>query len=192
MGVGDGRGGGGAGWHSLVGLKDDLRALLESGDEARLAAMVADDPRTVRHVVTRLWDGDNGVRDRAARALGVAAVHHPGLIREVVRRLMWALNDESATRGGPGLVGLGEIGRQAPEIIAPYVPALAAMAGDEGLRVELLRALTALAASAPELVAPHVGSLERAIGEPGPEARAALASLRNALGGSGHEQGIGG
>jgi hypothetical protein len=175
-----------------VRLKDELRALLQSGDEVRLAAMVADDPRSVRHVVTRLWDGDNEVRDRAARALGEAAVHHPGLIREVVWRLMWALNDESATRGGPGLVGLGEIGRRAPEILAPYVPALAAMAGDEGLRAELLQALGALAASAPELVAPHVGTLERAIGEPGPDARAALASLRNALGGRGHEQGIGG
>ena len=170
-----------------MGLKDEIRALLQAGADARLAELVAGNPRAVRHVMARLWDGDTVVCVHAARALGEAALSHPGLVREVTRRLMWALNDESATRGGPGLIGLGEIGRRAPDLIRPYVPALVACARDRGLQAELMHALGALGATAPDLVVPHLAALERVMATSGAPERAALAALRAALDGSNHE-----
>jgi hypothetical protein len=170
-----------------VGLKDDMRVLLQTGADARLAELVRSSPRTVRHLVARLWDSDEVVGARAARALGDAALAHPALVREVIRRLMWALNDESGTRGGPGLIGLGEIGRRSPDLIAPYVAALVACKDDRGLLAELLGAFGAIAASAPDLVVPYRSALERAVDGAGPRERAALAALRAVLDGSSDE-----
>lgn len=170
-----------------MGLKDEIRDLLRTGAEARLAELVRSNPRAVRHLVTRLWDSDEVIGARAARALGEAALVHPVLVREVIRRLMWALNDESATRGGPGLIGLGEIGRRSPDLVAPYVAALVACKDDRGLLTELLSALGAIATSVPGLVVPYRSALERAVDGADPRACAALAALRAALDGSSHE-----
>jgi hypothetical protein len=170
-----------------VGLKDEIRALLQAGADAPLAELVRSNPRTVRHLVARLWDSDQTVGARAARALGEAALAHPVLVRDVIRRLMWALNDESATRGGPGLIGLGEIGRRSPDLVAPYVAALVACTDDRGLLTELLHALGAIATSAPGLVMPYRTAIEGAVEGAGPSERAALAALGAVLDGSSHE-----
>ena len=168
-----------------MGLKDEVGRLLRSGDEAALARTVAGDRRAVRLLTARLWDTDGDVRARAARGLGEAAVHHGVLIREIVRRLMWALNDESGTNGAPVLAALGEIGRHAPRILAPYVSALAALSADEGLRVDVVTALTAVAASAPGVVAPHWPALSGAVDCSRPAERAAQEALRDTLEGRG-------
>jgi HEAT repeat protein len=164
-------------------LKDALRRLLEAGDEAGMAAIVAGEPKAVRHLVARLWDKDEQVRARAVRGLGEAAARHPWVGLETVRRLRWALNDESATNGGPALAGLGEIGRRAPQIVAPHVPALVALVTDEGLRKEVLHALAAVASAAPELIEPHRAALE-CIADLRPDEAAALEALRKILEGS--------
>ena len=131
-------------------LKDQVVALLCAGDARALAELVAADRRVVRLLVGRLWDPDPAVGHRAARALGEAAVHHEALVRETVRKLLWALNDESGTNGAPALAALGEIGRRSPALIAPHVGAMAAMAADEGLREAVTEALNAFGASEPE------------------------------------------
>ena len=159
--------------------------LLRSGDEAALAVLVGAEPGAIRLLVARLWDPDDAVRERAARALGEAAIHHEELTRETVRKLLWALNDESGTNGGPGLLALGEIGRRAPALIGPYVPALAAMASDTGLRAAVLHALAAIAASAPDLVAPSWPAVAKAVVDFDPGERAAADALREALEGRG-------
>jgi hypothetical protein len=164
-----------------VGLKEDVRALLESGEDRLLAAAIAGDPRVARLLVPRLWDNDVRVSERAAAGLGECAVLWPEVAREIVRRLLWALNDESATNGQPALAGLGEIGRRAPLVMAPYVSALAAFADDDGLREDLLKAFAAIAEQAPHLVVPHLEALERAADRSRQGERAALEALLQAL-----------
>ena len=60
---------------------------------------------------------------------------------------IWALNDESATNGVHGIPALGQIGRQAPDLVAPHVSALARMSWDHGLRLAILEALAEVARS---------------------------------------------
>ena len=128
---------------------------LHAAGEADLERLVRDEPRAVRHLLGRLWDPDDSIRHRAAGGLGAAAAAHPELGVELARRLMWALNDESATNGVYGLPALGEIGFRAPEVIAPFVGPLASLAWDEGLRAGIVAALRRIAEAAPELVEPH-------------------------------------
>lgn len=142
-----------------MGLKETVMELLARGRTDELGRLVAEDRRAVRHLVGRLWDPDPGIRRAAARALGEAGAHHPDLGKAVVRRLLWALNDESGADGRDGLLGLGWIGRFSPGLVEPHVEALVELGWDDGLRVRLLEALCLLAQGSPELVRPHMGRL---------------------------------
>ena len=133
--------------------------LLRQGLEEAAAELAVANPRAMRPLVARLWDPDPEIRRRAAGALGRSAEAHPGLGLETVRRLMWALNDESATNGVYGIPALGEIGRRCPGTLAPFVSSLASMAWDAGIRLELLRALARIAEADPKLVAAQVDRL---------------------------------
>ena len=165
-----------------MGLKQEVRELLQQGREEALAELAASRPAAVRPLVGRLWDRDTLIRRRAASALGRTAATNPEVGLEIIRRLMWGLNDESATNGVYGLPALGEIGRHAPELFSPFVPALAAMAWDDGLRLELLRALEAVAESSPDSVRPHLEALADRIDSGRPDEVAAYRRLADAAG----------
>ncbi len=126
--------------------------LLRHGDSEGLEQLVGENPAAVRFLQGRLWDSDPDIRRRAAVALGAAAVAHPDLGREVLRRALWAINDESATNGGPMLAAVGEVGRRAPDLVAPFVGPMTAYLWDEGLRSGILNALCRIAEVAPELI----------------------------------------
>lgn len=167
-----------------MGLNAEVRELLRQGREDAVAELVVADRRALRPLMGRLWDPDGEIRSRAARAVGHASSVHADLGVEMIRRLMWALNDESATNGVHAIPALGEIGRAAPELIAPYVSALVSMSWDAGIRLELLRALTAIARSTPGLVAEHLPCLSRSIDKSRPDECQALRRLSAAVKGS--------
>jgi len=77
---------------------------------------------------------------------------HPDLGRELLRRALWALNDESAMNGKYMLPAIGEIGRQAPDVVEPFVGPMTGFLWDEGLRPGILLALCRIAGEAPELI----------------------------------------
>ena len=134
--------------------------LLHQGRDDELRKLVASEPRSVRVLMGRLWDVNAVVRRNAANALGEVAAVDPELGKEILRRLAWALNDESGTNGAPGLAAIGEIGRRVPKLVVPHIGALVAMAWDEGLRLELLHALAAIAEADPMLIRPYLAEIE--------------------------------
>lgn len=160
-------------------LKRMVTDLLHQGRNDELRRLVASEPRSVRVLLGRLWDADADVRRRAADALGEAAARDPELGREILRRLVWALNDESGTNGAPGLAAIGEIGRRLPRLVVPHVGALVSMAWDEGLRAELLAALTTIAKGDPELIRPYLAELEVELETATEAERTAFAAIEN-------------
>jgi hypothetical protein len=162
-------------------LRHEVIQLLHDGREDELIGLLSGEPRALRHLLARLYDKDAAVRQSAARAIGRGAAVHRELGLEIVRRLLWALNDESATNGVYGIPALGEIGKRAPELLAPFVSHLVAAAQDDGLRVAVIQALAAVAESAPERVRPHLGTLERLSVGSRPEEREALRALHALL-----------
>jgi HEAT repeat protein len=162
-------------------LSEEVRELLRQGRESELTERVTADARIVRPLLARLYDPDDHVRERAARVLGHAAAAHPALGREVARRLVWALNDESATNGVYGIPALGQIGRRAPDLVAAHVPALARMAWDRGLRLAILEALAQVARAAPGLVAPVLDTVEPHVDPSRPGEREGWQNLKNAV-----------
>jgi hypothetical protein len=166
-----------------MGLKGRVMELLRAGDERALGALASSQPRAIRFLLGRLWDPDEAVRHRAARALGVAAASHREVGRDLLRRLMWALNDESATNGLYGIPALAEIGYRDPELIRPFVAPLASLAWDDGLRPEILRALARIAEAAPELVGPLCGEVAEHVDLESQAEREALDKLIEVSGG---------
>ena len=126
--------------------------MLRQGDSEGLEHMVVETPAAVRFLQGRLSDPDPEIRNRAAVAHGAAAAAHPEHGRELLRRALWALNDESATNGGPMLPAIGEIGRRAPDLVAPFIGPMTAYLWDDGLRPGILEALCSIASTAPELI----------------------------------------
>ena len=126
--------------------------LLRQGDSEGLERMVVENPAAIRFLQGRLWDPDSDIRESAAIALGAAAAAHPALGRELLRRVLWALNDESATNGAYMLPAIGEIGRRAPDLVTPFVGPMTSHLWDEGLRPGILNALCRIAEEAPELI----------------------------------------
>ena len=126
--------------------------LLQQGDSEGLERMVVDNPAAVRFLQGRLWDADSEIRREAATALGAAAAAHPDLGLELLRQALWALNDESATNGAYVLPAIGEIGRRAPDLVAPFVGPMTGYLWDDGLRHGILEALCRMNETAPELV----------------------------------------
>lgn len=158
-------------------MKDELMELLRLGRERELAERAAGSPRAARWLLGRVWDSDEELRRRAAGAVGWAAASRRELGLELVRRFLWALNDESATNGVYAVAALGEIGRRAPDLIEPFLAPLASFARDEGLRPEILRAFTAVAEEAPLLARPHLAALARCLDEAPEDERASFERL---------------
>jgi hypothetical protein len=142
-----------------MGLRELVMELLQSADSSRLERLAANEPRAVRHLVGRLWDPDRRVRQLAAAAVGAAAAVHRELGHDVLKRLVWALNDESATNGIYGLAAIGEIGARDPELARDFLGPVASLARDAGLRSAIFRALGRVAETAPELVEPLLAEL---------------------------------
>ena len=143
-----------------MGLREEVMEVLRAGDTTRVEQVAVSDRRAIRHLVGRLWDQDCEVRRAACIGVGAAAAAHPDVGLDVIRRLMWALNDESATNGVYGIAALGEIGARDPELIEPFVGPLASFSWDDGLRVEILKALVRIARVTPRIVAPHLVQVE--------------------------------
>jgi hypothetical protein len=133
-------------------LKERVMELLRHGNSRGLEELVGENPSAARFLQGRLWDSDPEIQQRAAVALGAAAAVHPDLGREVLRRALWAINDESATNGGPMLAAVGEIGRRSPDLVEPFVGPMTAYLWDEGLKSGILNALCRIAEAAPELI----------------------------------------
>lgn len=163
-------------------LSEEVRKLLQQAREEALAELTAANPRALRPLVGRLWDPDPEIRRRAARAVGRAAAAHPSQGEDLIRRLFWTLNDESATNGVYAIPALGEIGRRSPELLAPHVAPMVALAWDDGIRLELLRALRAVAESAPDLIVDQLARLESFIDGSRHEEREAFRRLAETAG----------
>jgi hypothetical protein len=160
-----------------MGLKEQVMELVCMADHGELDALVRRDSRAVRHLLGRLWDPHAEHRQTAAAALAAAADEHPDIGADLARRLIWALNDESAMNGVYGLPALGEIGARAPLLFEAFVGPMASFMWDDGLRLEILRALTKIAAHHPQLIEPARGILEDFAETQDPEERALVAAL---------------
>ncbi len=147
-------------------LSTQVRRALEGDRADELEQLVAQQPRVVRHLLGLTYQADVELRRRAAHWLGVAARHHPDLIQGLVRRLIWAMNDESGTNALTAPAVVRAIAEEQPRLLLPMVPDLTRLAADPGLCEGLGAALRVVADRCPGEVAKELqASLNERLGK---------------------------
>jgi len=141
-----------------VNLRARVRDLVTRNETTELDELVADEPRAIRYLVGCTYQTDERQRAAACRAIGRGARHHPKLVEQVARRLVWAMNDESGTNALTAPAVVRAIADEKPELLLPLVPDLTRLAADEGLHEALADTLSHLAEKFP-------GSVGRGIGD---------------------------
>lgn len=176
--------------------KEEIASALEAQEPSALLELARRQPqRVLRYLSGRLSSRDESEKWRAVRALGLVAAA-PGVLNEqkvaeLLRRFVWALNDESGAVPFGVAEAIAEILAARPEFQAAYLPILCSLLTEpemaqtgvieRGAIWALGRVGPAVAAMAPEAVA----ALARlAAAHPDPETRnEASRSLRNITGG---------
>lgn len=111
--------------------------------------LVAEEPRAVRYFLGMSYHSDPDVRKKAVKGVAMAARHHPELVQKVVRQLVWAMNDESATNALTAPEVLQAVADERPELLLPMVPDMTRLAADPGLHQGLAETLKTVARRCP-------------------------------------------
>jgi len=136
----------------MLSFRSDIRSAVEEARFDDLDALLAEDSGAVRHLLGLTYAADPKVSHAAARGLAIAARHHPGLVQNTLRRLLWAMNDESATNAVTAPRVFEAIAEEHPQLLLPLIPDLMRLRTDETLRDGIQRALTLVAGSCPDSV----------------------------------------
>jgi HEAT repeat protein len=116
----------------------DLRALLAHEDHDALAvAAGANARRVLRYLAGRLCSADEPEKWRAVRALGHLsrdrAVLSASRVEELLRRFLWALNDESGAVPYGVPEAMAEVLANRPEFLSQYLPILGSCLDSEDM-----------------------------------------------------------
>jgi len=121
----------------------------QEGESEILEKLVAEEPGAMRYLLSMTYQDDPEKRNIAAKGIAFGSKHHPRLAKDLVRRLIWAMNDESGTNAltAPDvLVVLAEVN---PEILLPMVPDMTRLTADPGLKDGLTQTLETVAEKCP-------------------------------------------
>ncbi len=124
-----------------MNLRQEVRRAAEGGELDALERLIEHDPRALRHVLALTYHSDGDLRAIAAHGMAIGGRHHPRLTQRLVRRLVWAMNDESGTNSLTAPAVVLAIARERPDLLVSVSPDLVRLATDEDLRPDLQRAL---------------------------------------------------
>jgi len=147
-------------------------SLLESGDIAAAAGLADQTGGVVTILLQLLFDPDSQLHWRAIEAVGLIAQSHPKAIEKIIPRLLWSLNEDSASFGWGAAALLGEIGRQNYRLVAEIIEMLFQFLEDEFAREGMLWGLGRLSQVHPEIVQEAAPRIMACLGEANPQVRA--------------------
>ncbi len=124
-----------------MNLRQQVEEALKTGAWEEMEKLVAENSRCVRYLLGMTYHDDAQRRQRAARAIAIAARYHKKLVQKVIRRLVWAMNDESGTNAQTAPEVLCAIAEEQPEMLLPFVPDLTRLAADDSLQAGIARTL---------------------------------------------------
>jgi hypothetical protein len=105
--------------------KENLRNALIDKNTELIKAELEKHPAFIRKIQRMLYDMDEQVRWGAAWAFGVAStVLEDEKMKDLIRQLVWMINEESGNNCWFAPQALGEIGRVRPELIKDFIPCL--------------------------------------------------------------------
>lgn len=151
--------------------RDSVKKLLLDQAWGEVARLALDDRRVIRALLSLLYDADDFVRWLAIEAIeqvaGMLADDDPEKVRELVRRLLWNLNDENGCTPWGSAGAVGAIAARRPDLFGGYMSILYPYHEDDSLAPEIIWAVGMVGPARPELVREYIPFLLTALGNPG-------------------------
>ncbi len=148
--------------------REGVKKLLVALAWEEIVRLTAVDRRVLRTLLGLLYDADDYVHwltiDAVGRAGGAMAAADPGKARELIRRLLWTLNEENG--GSPwGATGaVGAIVAARPDLFAGYLSMICPFHDDVSIYPEFIWSLAAVGSTRPDLTAEYGPFLLAALG----------------------------
>jgi hypothetical protein len=171
---------------SRAELKKELRYLLGENDPAKIENWIAENTPAPIILSSLLFDADEEIIWRAVAAFGAIAardemsgdIERP---REIIRRMLWGMNDESGNliRRAPEVIG--EILYNAPSLIPEFAPLLPAYLDEEPFERGAFWAVARVAERDPSYLQNASDRLRQALNDPDNFKRAQAAKALAAL-----------
>ena len=140
-----------------MNLRTQIAGIIQENDFEALTVLVDKNQRSVRPLVSLSYAPDKSLRLGAAKGLALASRNHPKLIVAVLRRLIWAMNDESGTNAVTAPDVVQAIAEENPSLLLPFVPDLVRLSADESLYEGLAAALRTVSEKCPGEVGKRLG-----------------------------------
>ena len=135
--------------------KKVVKEARDKGDIDTLVMLCYDNRKTLRLLQRLLYDVDDARRWETARVIGqtcsVVATRMPGQVSELIHRLFEACSDSAAAPWGM-IETLGEVIAGRPDIFGAFSRHLLNYMGDESTQVQVIWALSKIAAKRPDLI----------------------------------------
>jgi len=111
----------------VIGMisKIELEQAVKDSNTEVLEKELKNHPGLIRKVQRLLYHADEDVRWGAARTFGLAAeIFETEKMKDLIRQLVWMINEESGNNCWFAPQALGEIGRVKPELVEDFVECL--------------------------------------------------------------------
>ncbi|HBX22008.1 MAG TPA: PBS lyase [Desulfotomaculum sp.] len=131
--------------------------------------------QVIAALINTLYSMDELLRWRTVECLGLLtkqiSIAEPERAREIIRRLLWALNDESGGSGWASPEAVGEVIRNRPDIYNEFVSILVSFREDPSLIRGIVWALGRIGEVKPALVDDYIPLLHDLLGVSEPQQR---------------------
>jgi hypothetical protein len=133
----------------LANLRERVMAAIQRGRIDELESLLREEKPALRCLVSLSYHPDPTVRTMAARGIGLASRHHPTRVAETLRRLIWAMNEESGTNATAAPDVFRAVAEERPELLLPLLGDLMRLSADPTLHDALVEISRTVAKSDP-------------------------------------------
>ncbi len=166
--------------------REAARRLLATYDLDAIGRWAGEEPQAPQVLQSLLFDEDETLRWRAVEAFGrVAAVLAGGAlerVREILRRAVWSMNDESGGLLWLGPEVMGAVLANVPALCRDFGPILASFLEEEPFRAGTRWALWRMSSAFPDVVREAGAELRASLADPDAAVRGHAALALRALG----------
>lgn len=148
--------------------REGVKKLLLDRERDEVVRLALLDRRVLRVLLGLLYDADDYVHWLAIDALGHAgaglAADNSEKVRDLVRRLLWALNDESGGNPWGATGAIGAVIAARPDLFSGYLSMIVPLADDVSTCPEFIWTLGAVGRARPDLASGYLPFLLAALG----------------------------
>ncbi|MDI6801517.1 MAG: hypothetical protein QMD01_05630 [Thermodesulfovibrionales bacterium] len=168
--------------------KSQLKDLLANSRYDEIVRAANKDKGILRRLISSTYDKDDVISWRAMEALGIIAGEFSRsgkteVIRDIIRRLLWSMGEESGGIGWSSPEMLGEIIRSNPDEFGDIIPILWSFREEEMFRGGIVWAMARIGSVRPDLVNFAIDEMEIMVADKNPYVRGYVAWFFCIIGG---------